>query len=113
MLEYFKIIEDMLIDMFSASIIIRKINKANHKGYVYDKSKYKMENEDPRHAKAILQYLKFKEKEKIKTEEQQEIIAERVQGCREGTSSVTFKLLIMNCKIYSINLFIFNYLVLI
>ena len=32
------------------------------------------------------------------------------QGCREGTSSVAFQVLIMNCKKDFINLFIFNYL---
>ena len=33
-----------------------------------------------------------------------------IQGHREGTSSVAFEVLIMNCEIDSINLFIFNYL---
>ena len=33
-----------------------------------------------------------------------------VQGHREGTSSVAFEVLIMNCEIDFINLFIFNYL---
>ena len=30
------------------------------------------------------------------------------QGCREGTSIVAFEVLIINCQIYFINLFIFN-----
>ena len=33
-----------------------------------------------------------------------------IQGNREGTSSVGFEVLIRNCKINLINLFIFNYL---
>ena len=34
------------------------------------------------------------------------------QGCSEGTSSVAFEVLIINCQIYFINLFIFNCLTL-
>ena len=34
------------------------------------------------------------------------------QGCSEGTSSVAFKVLIINCQIYFINSFIFNCLTL-
>ena len=34
------------------------------------------------------------------------------QGCSEGTSGVAFKVLIINCQIYFINLFIFNCLTL-
>ena len=39
----------------------------------------KLENEDPRHARAILDSFKFKSQEKIQAEEPQETIAERVK----------------------------------
>ena len=39
----------------------------------------KLENEDPRHARAILDSFKFKSQEKIRAEEPQETIAERVK----------------------------------
>ena len=39
MLEYQKIMEYKLIDIFSTSTIITKINNINYKGYVHDKLK--------------------------------------------------------------------------
>ena len=67
MLEYLKITEDRLIDMFSTPGIVRKIHSVNHKGYVRDKLKYKIDNHDSHHAEVTLNFLKFKDK-KIKTE---------------------------------------------
>lgn len=64
LLNYFRIIEHKLIDMFS----IPNINNDNHKDYVHDKLKKKQKNkkakkEDPRHAKSIFDSFKFKSRE--------------------------------------------------
>ena len=63
MLEYLKIIEDRLIDMFFTLSIIRKIKNVNYKGYVWDKLKYKLENDDLRHAGTVLEFLKVSDRE--------------------------------------------------
>ena len=49
-----KIIEDKLIDMFSTPTIFRKVNYANYKVQVLDKSKQKSNSGDTHHAEAIL-----------------------------------------------------------
>ena len=52
--------------MFGTACIIRKLNNFNYKGYVLDKLKYKIENDNSNHAEAILDSLEFKDKEKNK-----------------------------------------------
>ena len=79
MLEYLKIVEDRLNDMFSFPSIIRTINNTNQKESAHDELKYKRGSEDPRQADAILDPFKFTEKEKVKTEEPQETISETVK----------------------------------
>ena len=83
MLEYLRITEDKLIDMFSTHNIIKIITNANHKGYVHDKFKNKFDNEDPCHIETIIDSFKLKKLEKTKTEEPfippQETIGERVK----------------------------------
>ena len=71
--------EDRLIDMFSTSGIIREINNANYKGYVQEKLKHKIENENLCHPETIPDSFKFKGQENIKTKEPPETIAERVK----------------------------------
>ena len=63
--------------MLSTSSIIKKINNTNYKGYVRDKVTNKFEDKDPRPVEAILESLKLKRIEKIKTEEPKETIAEK------------------------------------
>ena len=46
-----------------------------------------MENDDPRHAEAILDSLKFKDKEKIKIEELQETVADKVKLKKQKTGT--------------------------
>ena len=79
MLEYLKIVEDRLNDMFSIPSIIRIINNTNQKESAHDELKCKRESEDPRHADAILDPFKFTEKEKVKTEEPHETISETMK----------------------------------
>ena len=52
--------------MFGAACIIRELNNFNYKGYVLDKLKSKVENDNSNHAEAILDSLEFKDKEKNK-----------------------------------------------
>ena len=54
MLVYFKIIEDILIDIFSTHSIISKINNANYKDYVHEKIKKKLNSGDTHCAEAML-----------------------------------------------------------
>lgn len=72
MLEYLRIIEDKLIDMFFTPSIIKNFNNSKYKNYVHDKLKNKFENGDHLHSKTIHDSCKFqmiqKEKKK-KTEE--------------------------------------------
>lgn len=49
----------------------------------------KLENEDPRHARAILDSFKFKSQEKIRAEEPQETIAERVKLQKKNKKNPT------------------------
>ena len=74
MLKYLKMIEDMLIEMFSSPTIIRKISNTSYKGYVCDKLRKELNSGDTRHAEAVLDSFKFKRQEKP-----QEIIAEKVK----------------------------------
>ena len=78
MLEYLKIAEDKLIDMFCTPTIIRKINSANYKGYAHDKLKKELYSGDACYAEAILESFKFKRQEKP-----QDAIPERVKKCLE------------------------------
>ena len=48
--EYLRIMEDKLIDIFSTPSIIKK---TKNKDYVNDKSKKKLQNEDPRHTETV------------------------------------------------------------
>lgn len=52
--------------MFGAACIIRELNNFSYKGYVLDKLKSKVENDNSNHAEAILDSLEFKDKEKNK-----------------------------------------------
>lgn len=52
--------------MFGAACIIRELTNFNYKGYVLDKLKSKVENDNSNHAEAILDSLEFKDKEKNK-----------------------------------------------
>ena len=98
-----RIIKDNLINMFSTPSIINKINNANFKGYVHYRFKNKLENEDPHHTTAILNSFKFITLEKIKAEEPQETVAERVklkrQKTRKGLKIFTPNKLLMFLKI--------------
>ena len=49
--------------MFFTLSIIRKIKNVNYKGYVWDKLKYKLENDDLRHAGTVLEFLKVSDRE--------------------------------------------------
>ena len=68
LLEFLKIMEWKLIDMFSNPSVIRKINNVTYKGYVNKKVNEKMDLGDTRHTKAILDSFKFKMLKRIKTE---------------------------------------------
>ena len=68
LLEFLKIMEWKLIDMFSNPSVIRKINNVNYKGYVNKNVNEKMDRGDTRHTKAILDSFKFKMLKRIKTE---------------------------------------------
>ena len=89
--------EDRLIDMFSTSGIIREINNANYKGYVQEKLKHKIENENLCHPETIPDSFKFKGQENIKTKEPPETIAERVKLKRQNTGiGIEIKILTPN-----------------
>ena len=68
-LEYLKIVENELTDMFTTSTIIRKINNHNYKGYILEKFKKEFISGCTHHAEEILDSFKFKRLELIKTEE--------------------------------------------
>ena len=55
----------------------------------------------------ITPFLKFKD-DIIKSMGKGKVTFAGMQEHSEGTSSVAFEVLILNCKIYFINLFIFN-----
>ena len=48
--EYLRIMEDKLIDIFSTPSIIKK---TKNKDYVNNKSKKKLQNEDPHHTETV------------------------------------------------------------
>ena len=69
MLEYLRIMEHKLIDIFSGRTITIKINKVNYKGYVHDELKKELNSGDTRCTETIRDFLKFKRLKRIKTEE--------------------------------------------
>ena len=69
MLEYLKIMEYKLIDMFPTPTFIRKINNGNYNGYVNKKLNKELDTGDARRAEATCDSFKFKRLEKIKTKE--------------------------------------------
>lgn len=70
MLEYPKIMVDKLIDMFSSSSNIKKLNNANYEGQVSDILKNKFENKDLGRVKADLDslYIEGQIKQKLKNQ---------------------------------------------
>lgn len=70
MLEYPKIMVDKLIDMFSSSSNIKKLNNANYEGQVSDILKNKFENKDLDRVKADLDslYIEGQIKQKLKNQ---------------------------------------------
>ena len=91
MLKYLKMIEDMLIEMFSSPTIIRKISNTSYKGYVCDKLRKELNSGDTRHAEAVLDSFKFKRREKP-----QEIIAEKVKLMPQKKIGTGIKILTLN-----------------
>ena len=66
MLEYLRITEDKLIDMFFTPSIIKNFNNSKYKNYVHDKLKNKFENGDHLHYKTIHDSCKFQRIQKEK-----------------------------------------------
>ena len=60
MLQYLKLMEWKLVDMFSTPTFVRKINNDNYKDYVHDKLLKVMSSGDIHHAEAILDSFVFK-----------------------------------------------------
>ena len=63
-IESLKIVEWKLIDMFSTPSVVRKINNANHKGYVNKKLNEEMNSENTRLNEAILDSFNLKSLER-------------------------------------------------
>ena len=70
MLEYPKIMVDKLIDMFSSSSNIKKLNNANYKGQVCDILKNKFEKKNLGRVKADLDslYIEGQIKQRLKNQ---------------------------------------------
>ena len=87
MLEYMKIVEDKLINMFSTPTVIRKIKDVNYKGYVHDKLREELNSIDTCNTEAIFGSLRFKKS--------QETIAESLkllpQKLETGIKILTLK----------------------
>ena len=69
MLEYLKIMEWKLVNIFSTHSVFLKISNVNWKGYVNKKLNEEMDSEDTHLNKEILDSFKFKRLAKIKVEE--------------------------------------------
>ena len=77
MLEYPKIMVDKLIDMFSSSSNIKKLNNANYEGQVSDILKNKFENKDLGRVKADLDSLYIEGQIKQKLENQKKLLLKK------------------------------------
>ena len=77
LLEYLKIMEGKLTEMFSSPDIIRKINIANCEGHIKEKLEMGLKKY-PDHAKKILGSIKLKMSEKATTEVPKGTITEKV-----------------------------------
>ena len=69
MLEYLKIMEWKLVNIFSTHSVFLKISNVNWKGSVNKKLNEEMDSEDTHLAEEILDSFKFKRLAKIKVEE--------------------------------------------